>query len=288
MPRFHLFAVLIAVAMWPARAQNDILVPGKGWELLGQGYQLTATSAVDRQGNVYCTDARKNRIVKIDPDGKISVWKEGSNGSHGIAFGPDGRLYAGQHDRKRIVAFAGDGTESVIAEGVQSHHLTVTSSNYIYFCEAPAHRVWMADTAGHKRVAYEGINWPRGIAASADGAILAVNDPPTKWVWRFDIQPDGSLVNGRKFYSLQTGAGSSDTDAGGMAFDSEGLLYVATNLGVQVFDQAGRAKSVIEGPGEGVSDVFFAGRGSEWMYVTDGERIWRRPVQRREPRIRAE
>src|SRR5437868_2301921 len=152
MQRFLSSAILTIVAMWPVHAQSNIPAPGKGWELLGQGYQLTATSAVDRDGNVYFTDARKNRIMKVDPDGKISVWKDGSNGSHGIAFGPDGRMYAGQHDRKRIVAFAPDGTESVIAEGVQTHHLTVTSSNHVYFCEAPTHRVWMADTAGHKRV----------------------------------------------------------------------------------------------------------------------------------------
>jgi hypothetical protein len=68
-------------------------------------YQLTADSAVDNYGNVYFTDARIKRILKIDLDGKISTSKEASNGAHGIAFGPDDRLYVGQHDRKRIVAF---------------------------------------------------------------------------------------------------------------------------------------------------------------------------------------
>ena len=101
------------------RGESEILAPGKGWNLLGQGYQLTADSAVDHQGNVYFTDARKNRILKIDLEGKVSTWKEGSNGAHGIAFGPDGRLYAGQHDRKRIVACSSADTESVIAEGIQ-------------------------------------------------------------------------------------------------------------------------------------------------------------------------
>src|SRR5213594_841715 len=98
------FAFLAMVSTWPMPAQapssgaNQILVPGKSWDLLGEGYQLTADSAVDSRGNVYFTDARKNRILKIDPEGKISTWKEGSNGAHGIAAGPDGRLYAGQHD----------------------------------------------------------------------------------------------------------------------------------------------------------------------------------------------
>jgi gluconolactonase len=97
------------------RSEQQILVPGKHWDLLGEGYQLTADSAVDRVGNVYFTDNRNNRILKIDLEGKISTWKEPSNGAHGIAFGPDNRLYAGQHDHKRIVAFSSDGTERLIA-----------------------------------------------------------------------------------------------------------------------------------------------------------------------------
>jgi hypothetical protein len=43
----------------------EILVPGKSWNLLGQGYQLTASSAVDKDGNVFFSDARRNRILKI-------------------------------------------------------------------------------------------------------------------------------------------------------------------------------------------------------------------------------
>jgi sugar lactone lactonase YvrE len=196
---------------------------GKSWDLLGQGYQLTADSAVDMEGNVYFSDARKNRILKIDLEGKVSTWKEGSNGTHGVAFGADGRLYGGQHDRKRIVAFASDGAESVVTEGLQTHHFTVTSRNHIYCSDAPNHRIWFVDTAGHKRVVYDGINWPRGLRASADGSALVVNDPPTRWVWLFQIQADGSLIKGRPFYQLETAAGSSDTDAGGMVFDSDGV-----------------------------------------------------------------
>ena len=112
----HWFLTLTTVVVFVMGTQKpdpQILVSGKTWELLGQGYHLTADSAVDTNGNIFFSDARRNRILKVDVDGKISVWKEGSNHTHGVAFGPDGRLYGGQHDRKRIVAFSGDGTESV-------------------------------------------------------------------------------------------------------------------------------------------------------------------------------
>jgi sugar lactone lactonase YvrE len=283
MHRVYSLACLAALAAWPMHGQkvrgaDEILAPGKGWDLLGQGYQLTADSAVDRQGNVYFTDSRNNRILKIDLEGKVSTWKEGSNGAHGIAFGPDGRLYAGQHDRKRIVAFSSDGTESVLAEGIQSHHLTVTSRNDIYFTEAPTHRVWLVDAAARKRVVHEGLNWPRGVRASQDESRLLVGDPPTNRIWSFEIQKDGSLINGRPAYQFQT----SETDSGGMAFDSAGFLYVATKFGVQVFDPEGRATTIIDAPGsEGLSNVLFAGPGLQWLYVMDGDRVYRRFVRRR-------
>jgi len=264
------------------RGVYEIVDPQRGWELLGQGYQLTADSTVDKDGNVFFTDARNNRIFKIDGDGKITLWKEGSNGTHGIAFGPDGRLYAGQHDRKRIVAFSTDGKESVIAEGVQTHHLTVTARGDIYFAEAPAHKVWMIDTAGHKRVAHEGIDWPRGIKASTDQSLLAVNDAHSRWVWSFQIAAGGALTNGQPFYRLETGDDSAVPDSGGMAFDTEGFLYVATNAGVQVCDQPGRVVAILNPPGrEPVFAVLFGGPGLQWMYVTDGDRIYRRLVKRR-------
>jgi hypothetical protein len=165
MHRLISFAFLAVLATWPVYAQDqtrgrservkdrgahEILIAGRHWDLLGEGYHLTADSTMDKVGNVYFTDARKNRILKIDLDGNINTWREDTNGAHGVAFGPDGRLYAGQHDRKRIVAFSSDGTESVITEGVQSHHLTVTSRNHIYFSVPPTHKVWLVDAAGHR------------------------------------------------------------------------------------------------------------------------------------------
>jgi sugar lactone lactonase YvrE len=291
MPRLlslTLFAVIVSCHREPGlekirdRGADEILVPGQPWDLLGQGYQLTADSAVDKDGNVYFTDARNNRILKIDLDGRISTWREGSNGTHGVAFGADGRLYGGQHERKRIVAFSNDGTETVVTDGVQTHHLTVTSRNEIYFSGGPTHQVWLTDAAGHKRVVYDRIDWPHGLRVSPDQSSLVVDDSRTNWVWRFQIQVDGSLTNGRPFYRLETTDPSSGPDAGEMAFDSEGFLYIATKIGVQVCDPQGRVIAIIGAPGsEGVSDVFFGGPDLQWLYVTDGDKVYRRPVKRR-------
>jgi sugar lactone lactonase YvrE len=272
--------LLAMFACCAARAADDFWVPNSSWELLGQGYQLTADSAVDPNGIVYFSDAQNNRILKIDLAGKISVWKEDSHGTHGVAFGPDGRLYAGQHDRHRIVAFSPDGAETVITEGLQTHHLIVTSRNEIYYNEAPAHTVGMVDAAGRRRVVFERIDWPRGIQVFRD-SVLAISDPHTRWVWTFDIRKDGSLDNGRPFYLLKTAEGSFESDVDGMTFDSQGFLYVATNIGVQVCDPHGPVIAVLDTPGGDLSAVFFGGPNLQWLYATDGNRIYRRLSTRR-------
>jgi sugar lactone lactonase YvrE len=122
---------------------------------------------------------------------------------------------------------------------------------------------------------------PRGVRASPDESVLVLNDPPTRWVWSFRIEANGSLARGRHFCRLDTKGKNPETDAGGMAFDSEGFLYVATNIGVQVCDPQGRVTAVIDAPGESVSAVFFGGPGLQWLYVADGDKVWRRPVKRR-------
>jgi len=256
---------------------HSIFAAGHDWELLGQGYQLTADSAVSKDGTVYFTDARKNRIHKIDLNGKITVWKEESGGAHGIAAGPDGKLYAGQHDRKRIVALDRNGKESVVLEGIQTHHLTVTKRGEIYFADAPHHTVWLVDAARGKRAVSTELIWPHGLQLSAGQSRLYVTDSRSRWVWSFETQRDGSLANGRHFCRLEAHNEAPEVDAGGMTFDSEGFLYVATALGIQVFDRSGSSKAIISIPGiDGLSDVFFAGAGMKWLYVTDGDKMYRR------------
>jgi gluconolactonase len=277
--------LILLLFAWLSGAQvfNEAsIVSGKNWELLGHGYQLTADSTVAMDGTVYFTDAHHNRIGKIDPAGKISIWKEESGGAHGIAIGPDGRLYAGQHDRKRIVRLASDGRETVVIEGVQTHHLIVSTRNEIYFADAPNHTVWMFDAGGKKRAVTTEINWPHCMRISNDQAHMIINDPHTRSVWSFAIQRDGSLANGRRAYQLSTANGSDESDAGGMTFDTEGWLYVSTNAGVQVFDSGGRTMGIIGVPGsEGANDVYFAGPEMKWLYVHEVDKVYRRPARRR-------
>lgn len=268
-----------------ARGVYSILEPGKEWELVSAGpYQLTADSTVDRDGNVFFTDHARERIMKFEASsGKVTVFKQPAGGAHGIAFGPDGRLYAGQHDKKRIVAFSmADGTETVIAENAQTHHLTVTADGQIYYAEPLLHRVSRVSIKGGTPVPVieKTVDFPRGVRVSTDQSLLVVNDPNTKWVWSFERLPDGSVTNGQPFYRLESDDESSASDAAGMAFDTEGFLYVATRAGIQICDQPGRVNTIINPPvvGRALNEVLLAGN---WLYAADGERLYRRQVKRK-------
>ncbi len=259
-----------------------LTVPEKNWELVSQGHKFTEGPAVDRDGNVYFTDIPNDRIHKIGLDGKVGVFKQDTGGANGLMFGPDGRLYACQDGRKRIVAYSMDGKETVIAEDVNSNDLAITARGEIYFTDPLHKRVWFIDAQGGKRVVHEGIQFPNGVRLSPGQGFLIVDDSASRWVWSFQVQPDGSLANGDSFYRLETPDESSATGADGMAWDTEGFLYVTTRMGIQVFDPPGRVMAILNKPQPGsISNIVFGGPNRDTLFVTAGDKVFKRPMKRK-------
>ena len=203
----------------------EILDPAADWQLVSEGHDSARGVAVDRRGDVYFADQGRSRIHKIDHrTGAVSVFKEETGGALGLGFGPDGRLYASQSGRRRIVAYTPEGSESVIAEDIEAERLLVGAGGEVW-CTEPRHkRVWYLDPGGARRVVQEGLAFPSGLALSPDHALLAVADALGRWVWSFQPHPDGSLRNGQPFYRLETRDESSAAGAGGMTVDGEGFL----------------------------------------------------------------
>jgi sugar lactone lactonase YvrE len=57
--------------------------------------------------------------------------------------------------------------------------------------------------------------------------------------------------------------------------DCEGRLYVATALGVQVCDQAGRVNAIIPTPNGRVTNLCFGGHDMRTLFLTDGPgNVW--------------
>jgi gluconolactonase len=270
---------------------REILDPDHDWELVGEGYEFTEGPAVDRDGAVYFCDSGASRIYKVGADGKPVLFKENTGGATGLMFGADGRLYAAESKRKRVVAYEPSGAVKVLATGVTPNDLAVTSKGAVYFTDTPAQKIWRVDPKGAARVGIDGkkdanLMMPNGVRLFPDESLVVVTDTLGRTAWSFHVREDGGLDDGQPFYHLEL---PDDRDSGpvrssgdGLTFDTLGHAYIATNLGVQVCDQPGRVVGIIRQPGSAtVSNVVFGGPGMDTLYATAGDKVWRRKLRRK-------
>ena len=113
---------------------------------------------------------------------------------------------------------------------------------------------------------------------SPDRSLLFVSDRRSRWVWSYQLQPDGTLANGEPFYRLETNDESSESGAGVMTADSEGFLYVDTRLGIQACGREGQVAAILSKPAHGpATHLFFTGPERKQLSITIGGKTWVRP-----------
>jgi sugar lactone lactonase YvrE len=193
-----------------------------------------------------------------------------------IRYGPDGRSYSA--DANGITAMGTDLKSAVIADGIAVRDFVVAHDGLIYATEAgPAGNVWLVRPDGAKQVADSGLRSATGITLSPDQSLLYVADGESHWVYSYQVRPDGTLADKQRYYWLHVADAEDASHAGGMCCDQAGWLYVATDLGVQVCDQAGRVNAILPLPGGRTTSVTFGGPKFDTLYATCADRIfWRR------------
>ena len=119
-------------------------------------------------------------------------------------FGSDGRLYAAERSRHRVVAYRPDGKVDVLATGGEPIDLAVTSKGAVYFTDGDKSRVWLIPLHGAPRiVTEESARNPVGVRVNPDESQLVIADHVGRPVWSFRIEPDGNLSNGQPFHHLE-------------------------------------------------------------------------------------
>jgi len=291
--RFGLQLLLLGVAFTtaPIRAQNLagdmalslVLIDSEKWESVASGYQFTDAACADADGNFYFTDVAKGtNIFKVGHDDKVVSFISNSPKISGLKFGPDGRLYACQGGLKRLIAFdVPSGKQQLIAEGVEPNDLVVTRKGWIYFTETGKKQVTLIDATGARRAVDTGINAPNGITLSPDQGTLIVSDFRGTNLWAFRIDKDGSLSAKEPYMTVRAPLEKPDmASSDGMTTDSAGRYYVATAVGLQMFDSTGRLGGVILKPqNKFLSNVTFAGPNLEYLYVTCADKVYRRKTK---------
>ncbi len=270
---------------WDPRGKVwDTLYIDKPWQEIGGDYRASAKLAADQDGNVYFYDAGTRQIDKIAPDGALTRYRKEAADIVALRAGVGGRLYAAEPAQRRVVSFGPDGTR-IVAHNVDAAALAVTESGAVYFTDQTHKTIGLIDPAGHVRVVYNGEEMaiPAGITLSPDQAFAIVSDAESRFSWSFQIAPDGSLVNGEPFYRLEMpeeGPQNWMSRAEDVREDSGGQVYFATPLGIQVCMPNGRVEEILNPPHPGpIASLTFAPGEPAWIYVVEGNRIYRRPVK---------
>ena len=168
----------------------------------------------------------------------------------------------------------------MIAEEALVNDLAVNVKGDLYYTESNAKKIWYVPKGGKPRVVDEGIEYPNGIMFSPDQTLLYVSDHAAQLSWAFQIQPDGSLAHKQKYFYVHMPDAATRSSADGMVADTNGSVYIATALGVQVFDQIGKCHAIIPAPARGsLSSVKFGGANLDELYVTNGGKVFKRKVK---------
>lgn len=263
---------------------QEILLPGEDWQLVGKGYQFTEGPAASPKGEVYFNDIPTGKTYLVGADGTVSVHNADSKRANGQAFGPDGRRYVVASATGQILAYGDKGPPAVIVEGIAGNDLVVRQRGDL-FVTAPAlggkgpSKVWYISPKGAKRVVDTGLTFPNGVTVSPDQSLLYVADSRSHWVWSYQINTNGTLTNKQKYYHLHVPDTAEFSGADGMRVDRDGRLYVATRMGIQVCDQAGRVNCIIPTPNQRVSNLCFGGPRFDELYATCGDRVYKRKLR---------
>jgi gluconolactonase len=262
---------------------QQVLIPGEGWELVGEGYKFTEGPAVNTKGEVFFNDIPESKTYKIGPDGKPSLYLSDSKHANGQAFGPDGRLYAVATGSEQVLSYGDDSQPKVVAEGFRGNDLVVLHDGSLYVTnpgrDPEPSKVWYISPRGEKKEVDTGLKFSNGVALSPDQSLLYVAESRSHWVWSYQIQPDGSLAAKQRYFHLHVPDTADDSGADGMRIDRDGRLYVATRMGIQVCDQAGRVNCIIPTPNGRITNLAFGGPDFDILFATCGDRVYKRKVK---------
>lgn len=280
-------ALLVALALAPAaRAQNlagdealsKALIDGEGWRAVSKGLRVCAAVCADAGGQVYFSDPEKRTIHRLGPDGKSAAWWTGGPAVTAMTVGSDGRLYAVTRTPKRQVIAVTPATKAieVLVEETAAEDLAITAGGALYFTEPDKGQLQVL-VNGTSRVVASNLAGPRGVVLSGDGATLAASEHAGTHVWTFRVEPDGALSFATPWMDLRTPVGRVDSGGMGMAVDFAGRWYIASRVGIQMFDAGGRMGGVIaDPPGRNAVSLAFAG---EFLYACAGDQLYRRKMK---------
>jgi sugar lactone lactonase YvrE/enterochelin esterase-like enzyme len=258
---------------------RDLLVDGADWELVGDGYQWAEGLALTADGTLYFSDVPASKIYRVSPGGEPEVFVADSGKANGLALGPDGRLYGACSGVKQILAWdLKTGASETMAEGFASNDLVVLNNGSIYVTDPQSKQVWHIDSAAKKATPVDAFDGCNGITASPDQTLLYVAHFPGRFIYSYQISPDGRLNYKQPYFHLHLPLSGTETHADGMCTSAEGWLLSATESGIQICDQPGRVNLILPKPGAG-RRMCYVRLHENTLYAATADAVWKRAVK---------
>ena len=229
-----------------------------------QGTGRSNGMAFDKRGNLITCADMHGEVWKIRPDGSHEVLAANYNGK--LLNGPNDvwinpvtggmyftdpmfpRPYWDDTDPRKIGNPSWPPTHSEQAATGKGGH--------VYYLAPGSHSLVRVTT----QPAWDADSWPNGVVGTPDGKKLYVNkwkDDNLGGTWVFDIKPDGTLTNMKKFV---------DMGGDGMSMDEKGNIYISNSLGVTAFDPHGTR--IFNVPTNGATNNVFAGQNNKLLFIT--------------------
>lgn len=252
-------------------------------ELLAGDISAAEGPAFDRHGNLYFVDWLKSSIVKLTPEGEQSEFFNTGGIPAGLAFHPDGSLYvADEGDNIHgIMRIAPDGKSEILVNEYEgrplngANDLVFDRNGVLYFsdpwgtsAENPVGAFYRYSPDGRLEQLDSGLAFPNGVALDAGESAVYLAETYRNRILRYSISADGTVGPREVWAEVAQPAG-----ADGMAFDMNGLLYVAHFSGgaVDIFDSSGLLVDRIPVPGSQPTNVAFGGPDNKTLVITEVE-----------------
>jgi len=259
----------------PIRIESGVVAPGGKVRKLAGGFLFTEGPAADAVGNLVFTDIRAAKIHRWTVAGELELVREKSGAANGLAFDAEGNLVACEGGNRRVTSMTPGGGITVLADRWRGkrfnrpNDLWIHPDGGIYFTDPHyGYGDWEQEIEGFHvfyippdggpviRVADDLVK-PNGVVGTSDGRSLYVADHGAARIYRYTIQPDGSLSNKTLFVGDR---------ADGMTLDELGNIYLTDDT-VAVYNLEGKHLLDIEVP-ERPANVAFGGAGGTTLFIT--------------------
>ena len=265
----------------------DLLIPGAEWELVGQGYQFTEGIAANASGDVYFQDVPASKTYKIGTDGKPVLLSRDSKKASGTCFSIDGAMYTAAGGTKQVLKYGANANENIVADSISGNDLVVAYNGNVYVTAPEGTqgkgKLILVRPNGKKEILEDALKFPNGCTLSPDQSQLYVTESASHWVWVYKIKSDGTLTHKQRFGWLHVPDNEENAWSDGLKCDTTGRIFVATRIGIQIMDPLGRVVAIMPAPPSNnqTSNLCFGGPDFNIMYVTAGDKVFRRKLKTR-------